>query len=72
MHPKAKLKPMNMRRLMLEKNLSSQCLTRRLQISDCYLSQLMRGVRNPSPKLRQRMMNVLEVKEFDDLFSSVK
>jgi len=65
---KVRLKPANLRRILAEKNMTETQLIRRSQISDGYLSQLMRGIRNPSPKLRQRFMRILGVTNFNVLF----
>ncbi|GAG74612.1 unnamed protein product, partial [marine sediment metagenome] len=38
------------------------------EVSSGYMSQLMDGSRNPSPKLRERIMKKLPEHKFDDLF----
>lgn len=57
------------RRRLAENNKTLKWLTYRLNITNGYLSQIMCGARNPSPKLRERMMRVLEVRNFDELFT---
>lgn len=51
-----------------KKNKSQNWLAYRLELSSGYMSQLMDGSRHPSPKLRERIMNVLPDLSFDDLF----
>lgn len=41
---------------------------RRLRISSTYISYLMRGLRNPSLKLRERIMKIMPEYKWDDLF----
>jgi DNA-binding XRE family transcriptional regulator len=49
------------------KNLSQNWLAEKLGISSGYMSQLMCGVRHPSPKMRQAFMDYFGC-EFDDIF----
>ena len=49
-------------------NMSQNELARRAGIRSGYMSQLMSGQRFASPGVRQRLMDVLGVNEFDDLF----
>ena len=56
------------KKILIRKNKSQNWLARRLEISSGYMSQLMDGSRNPSPKLRERIMNNLPEHKFDDLF----
>ena len=49
-------------------NMSQNELARRVGIRSSYMSQLMSGQRFASPGVRQRLMDVLGVNEFDDLF----
>lgn len=49
------------------KNLSHNWFAEKLGISSGYMSQLMCGVRHPSPKLRKAIMDYLGC-EFDDVF----
>jgi len=50
------------------KNKSQNWAAQKLRISSGYMSQLMCGVRNPSPKLRERIMELLPECSFDELF----
>jgi transcriptional regulator with XRE-family HTH domain len=43
-------------------------LARGLKVSPGYVSQLLRGARRPSPKLRERLQTLLRIDEFDRLF----
>ena len=49
-------------------DLSQNELARRCGVSRGYMSQLMRGERSPSPRLRRRMQKVLGVDDFHRLF----
>ena len=49
-------------------NVSQNELARRLDISTGHLSRLVNGQRCPSPSVRRRLMEVLDCREFDDLF----
>lgn len=49
-------------------NMSQNELARRAGIRSGYMSQVMSGQRFASPGVRQRLMNVLGVTEFDVLF----
>lgn len=62
------LKNKQIKECLIRKNKSQNWLAFRLEISSGYLSQLMEGSRNPSPKIRQRLMDILAEHAFDDLF----
>ena len=49
-------------------NISQNDLARSCGISRGYMSQLMRGERSPSPRLRRRLQQVLGIDDFDTLF----
>ena len=49
-------------------NMTQNQLAKLAGISAGYLSQLMSGTRRPSAELRRRLMEVLGVTQFDDLF----
>ena len=53
-------------------DISQNELARRCGISRGYMSQLMRGERNPSPRLRRRLQKVLRVEDFHVLFIVVE
>ena len=55
-------------KLMDRLDISQNELVRRCGISRGYMSQLMRGERSPSPRLRRRLQQVLGVDDFDTLF----
>jgi len=65
---KVYLKSKNLKEILIRKNKSQNWLAYRLEVSSGYMSQLMDGSRIPSPKLRERMMNILIEYKFDDLF----
>ncbi|MBD3342428.1 MAG: helix-turn-helix domain-containing protein [Candidatus Lokiarchaeota archaeon] len=54
--------------LLARKNLSQNWLANRVGISKAYMSQLLRGKRCPSPKVRNKFLKYFEEKKFDDLF----
>ena len=65
---RVKLNPERVWKLMHRRNVSQNDLARLAGISSGYLSQLMRGRRCPSPECRRRLMRILGVTMFDDLF----
>ena len=69
---KAKLKSERLRDVLLKKNLSQNWLAKRLKISSGYMSQMLSGVRCPSPLMRQRIMDSLPDMAFEDLFEVSK
>jgi len=52
---------------MAKRNISQNMLAIRAGISSGYISQLMCGTRCPSPKVRQKILDVLGM-DFDDVF----
>ena len=65
---RVKLNPDRVWELLNRLNMSQNELARLAGISSGYLSQLMTGTRRPSAELRRRLMEVLDVTRFDDLF----
>ena len=63
-----KLNDSEMKLQLARKNMSQNWLAQSLGVTSGYMSQLMCGVRNPSPKLRERIMELLPECSFDDLF----
>lgn len=51
-----------------KRNMSQNMLAMRTGSSGGYISQLMRGVRYPSPKIRQKILDALSPLTFDDVF----
>lgn len=51
-----------------KQNLAQSELAKRLEISSCYMSQLISGSRSPSPKLRRKMLEVLSPLSFGEIF----
>ena len=66
---KVALKSKEIKKILIRKNKSQNWLAHRLEVSTGYMSQLIDGSRNPSPKLRERIMNHLPEHKFDDLFA---
>lgn len=62
------LKPEPVWAFLDERDISQNELARLSGISSGYLSQLLSGARCPAPPVRRRMMRVLGVSDFDDLF----
>lgn len=52
-----------------ERDISQNELARLTGISSGYLSQLISGRAHPSPQVRRRFQRVLDVSDFDDLFT---
>ena len=65
---RVRLNPDRVWELLNRLNMSQNELARLAGISSGYLSQLMTGTRCPSAELRRRLMEVLEVPRFNDLF----
>jgi len=65
---KVLLKSKEIKKILIRKNKSQNWFAYKLEISSGYMSQLMDGSRNPSPKLRERIMKKLPEHKFDDLF----
>ena len=65
---KARLNPQRVWELLNRLNMSQNQLARRCGVSSGYLSQLITGTRFPSPAVRRRLMEALDVERFDDLF----
>jgi len=62
-----KLKAQAVRRILAKKNMSQNWLAQRIGTSSGYMSQMMTGVRNPSPQMREKILKVLKDYQFDDL-----
>ena len=65
---RVKLNPDRVWELLNRLNMSQNELARLAGISSGYLSQLMTGTRCPSAEVRRKLMEVLRVAHFDDLF----
>ena len=63
------LKPDPVWAFLEERDISQNELARRVGISSGHISQLMSGEAHPSPELRQRLLRVLGITDFDDLFT---
>ena len=64
------IKSKAIRKILARKNMSQNWLARQLGVSSGYMSQLMTGVRNPSPDLRIKILERLKMDEsgFDRIF----
>ena len=58
------------RKILARKNMSQNWFAKQLDVSSGYMSQLMTGVRNPSPDLRIKILERLKMDEsgFDRIF----
>jgi len=58
------------RKILARKNMSQNNFAYRIGASSGYMSQLMSGIRNPSPLLRKRILTALKLDEcdFDKIF----
>ena len=65
---RVRLDPQKVWEILNRLNMTQNELARLLDTSSSYLSQLMSGKRRPSAAFRKRMMEVLGVTDFDDLF----
>lgn len=69
---KAVIKTEVIKEILLKKNMSQNWLAQRVGTTSGYMSQMIKGIRHPSPGMRQRILNIFKGKEFDDLFLTVK
>ena len=65
---RVRLSPDRVWELLNRLNMTQNELARLAGISSGYLSQLMSGTRCPSAELRRKLMEVLGITHFDDLF----
>lgn len=56
------------KKILTRKNKSQNWFAYKLEISSGYMSHLMTGKRNPSPKMRIKILKALNRKEFDNIF----
>ena len=55
-------------RAIARRNMSQNMLAIRAGSSSGYISQIICGTRNPSPRMREKLLSVLAPLTFDDLF----
>jgi transcriptional regulator with XRE-family HTH domain len=67
---KVDLKAKELKEKLARRSMSQNCFALKLKVSSGYMSQLFSGTRNPSPKLRIKILDALELNEknFDDIF----
>ena len=63
-----KLRAPTFRKVLATKNLSQNSFARLIGTSGGYFSQMITGARNPSPRMRKRIMKVLKEYRFEELF----
>ncbi|MDO8689676.1 MAG: helix-turn-helix transcriptional regulator [Dehalococcoidia bacterium] len=54
---------------MTRRNLSRKSLAQKLGFSRCYMSQVANGRKEPSPAMRERLLQYFKDHKFDDLFT---
>jgi transcriptional regulator with XRE-family HTH domain len=55
-------------KVLAKRNMSQNMLAIKTGISCSYISNIMCGVRYPSPEYREKLLNVLQPLTFDDIF----
>ncbi|MDD4985128.1 MAG: helix-turn-helix transcriptional regulator [Dehalococcoidales bacterium] len=55
-------------RAIARRNMSQNMLAIKVGSSSGYISQIMCGTRTPSPRMREKLLNVLAPLTFDDIF----
>ena len=67
---KVAIRSERIRKILAKKNMSQNCFAMRLGVSSSYMSQLMLGIRNPSPSLRVRILAEFKMDDngFDEIF----
>jgi transcriptional regulator with XRE-family HTH domain len=65
---KISIKRDNVEKALMRKNYTRKFLADKLGVSRNYLSSVFTGKREPSPMIRQRLMDLLKGYKFDDLF----
>jgi len=50
-------------------NISQNAFARKTGVSPSYMSQVLMGIKNPSPQTRGKILSVLTPLTFDDLFT---
>lgn len=66
---KATLKGEKIREILIRKCKSQNWLAQRLEVTSGYMAQMLNGDRNPSPEMRQKLLDYFKDEySFDDLF----
>jgi transcriptional regulator with XRE-family HTH domain len=67
---KVDLKAKELKEKLARRSMSQNCFALKLKVSSGYMSQLFSGVRNPSPRLRKKILDAIELDEndFDKIF----
>ncbi len=65
---KVKLNQVAVLRAIAKRNMSQNMLAIRAGTTTGYISQIMCGRRNPSPRMREKLLGVLTPLTFDDIF----
>jgi len=65
---RVKLNQVSVLRAIARRNMSQNMLAIRAGSSSGYISQIICGTRNPSPRMREKLLGVLAPLTFDDIF----
>lgn len=65
---KVKLNQSVVRKAIAKRNMSQNMLAIKLGTSSGYMSQIICGTRNPSPRMREKLQTVLFPLTFDEIF----
>ena len=72
-----KLKTVALKKYLARRNMSQNCFAQKIKVSSGYMSQILCGERNPSPSVRERILDALNSSQkfrgqpeyrFDDFF----
>jgi len=58
--------------ILARKNKSQNWFAYRVETTSGYMSQMMTGKRNPSPKMREKILKFLKEYKFNDIFALQK
>jgi len=65
---KAFLKSSEIKKILIRRHISQNYFAILIGTSSGYISHLMTGKRNPSPKMRRKILKALKGNKFDDIF----
>ena len=69
---KVEIKANKLMDILARRNISQNELARLCGITSGFISQLLTGQRKPSPEIRQKIMDVLNIRDFDLIFKIEK
>ena len=65
---KVKIKSDAIKRILAEKNHSQNWLANKIGTSSGYMSQMLTGMRNPSPEMREEILKAFKEDDFNKFF----